>query len=509
MTRAGSTLPRAVVGSAVAVASVAAAAALTSALWPFVKPTATPLFFAAVVISSWFGGTGPGLLATVLSVLVTEMHFLPPWLGFDMASAVRITSFVIVALLVASLYDRARTAQRRAEGLASAREELLRQEQSARADAETASRAKDEFLATLSHELRTPLNAMLGWLWWIRQGKLEPDRHARAMDTIDRNCKALAQRIEDLLDVSRIITGKLRLAITPVALAPIVEAAVDVVRPAADAKAIDLVVSLGDVPAVAGDADRLQQIMWNLLSNAIKFTPDKGRVDVRLAEGEHGAVVTVADTGRGITADVLPHIFERFRQSDTTATTPGLGLGLSIVRHLVETHGGTIEAASAGAGQGATFVVTLPLGGGLAETPAKPAPAAGAASLLGLRVLIVDDDRDTRRLLAATLGDMGAVVSTVGSTREAMESFVRDTPDVIVSDIRLPGEDGYAFIRKVRALPPERGGRTPAVAVTAYPRAEDRVRALEAGFQMHVAKPVPPHELAAVVAAVAGRTGAR
>ncbi|MEX2148089.1 MAG: ATP-binding protein, partial [Candidatus Rokuibacteriota bacterium] len=250
---------------------------------------------------------------------------------------------------------------------------------------------------------------------------------------------------------------------------------------------------------------------WNLLSNAIKFTPDKGRVEVWLAEGPHSAVITVADTGRGIAAGVLPHIFERFRQSDATATTPGLGLGLSIVRHLVETHGGTIEATSAGAGQGATFVVTLPLGGGFAETPAEPAPppAAGAASLLGLRVLIVDDDRDTRRLLAAALGDLGAVVSTVGSTREAMESFVRDTPDVVVSDIRLPGEDGYAFIRKVRALSPERGGRTPAVAVTAYPRAEDRARALEAGFQMHVTKPVPPHELAAVVAAVAGRTGAR
>ncbi len=248
MTRAGSALPRAVVGSAVAVASVAVATAFTAALWPFVKPTATPLFFAAVVISSWFGGTGPGLLATVLSVLVTEMHFLPPLLGFDTASVVRVASFVIVALLVASLYDRARTAQRRAEDLASAREELLRQEQSARADAETASRAKDEFLATLSHELRTPLNAMLGWLWWIRQGRLEPDRHARAMDTIDRNCKALAQRIEDLLDVSRIITGKLRLAIAPVALAPIVEAAVDAVRPAADAKAIDLVAA-GRAPA--------------------------------------------------------------------------------------------------------------------------------------------------------------------------------------------------------------------------------------------------------------------
>ena len=429
MSRTPDALRRRLPGIAVASASVAAATVLTEALWPLVKPTATPLFFAAVVVSSWYGGVGPGLVATVLSVMVTEMYFLPPIFGFDAASAVRAASFVVVAVTVASLYDRARASQRRAEELAQAREELLRQEQGLRADAETASRAKDDFLATLSHELRTPLNAMVGWLWWIRQGRLDPDRHARAMETIDRNCTALAQRIEDLLDVSRIITGKLRIDIGPVALAPVLEAAVDTVRPAASAKGIDLVVALDEVPAVAGDADRLQQIMWNLLSNAIKFTPAHGRVTVRLAKAEGGAAITVSDTGTGIAAGVLPHIFERFRQSDETATTPGLGLGLSLVRHLVELHGGTVEATSDGAGLGSTFVVTLPVAAGIAgnaDAQAAVALRPGAPSLRGVRLLVVDDDRDALRPLAAALGHMGADVTAVGSTREEFAAFLRE-----------------------------------------------------------------------------------
>jgi signal transduction histidine kinase/ActR/RegA family two-component response regulator len=506
MSRSPGVLRRSLADIAVAGASVAAATALTAVLWPLVQPAATPLFFAAVVVSSWFGGMRPGLLATVLSVVVTEMYFLPPVFGFDAASAVRAASFVIVALLVASLYERARAAARRAEELAQAREELLCQEQEARAQAETASRAKDEFLATLSHELRTPLNAMVGWLWWIREGGLDAARQARALETIDRNCKALAQRIENLLDVSRIITGKLRLDMTPVALVPVVEAAVLAVRPAAAAKGIRLTVVLGEVPPVVGDPDRLQQAAWNLLSNAIKFTPDGGRVEVRLARIGRSVAVTVSDTGCGIAPDVLPHVFARFSQADGSVAR-GLGLGLSLVRHLVEMHGGTIEVTSAGAGLGSTFVMTLPAGAAQAAAPplVVPRPAAGVAALDGLRLLILDDDFDTRRVLTTALAHMGAAVTAVGSAREALDAVSRETPDVVVSDIRMPGEDGYAFIRKLRALDPERGGRTPAVALTAYPRVEDRARALEAGFQMHVPKPVQPNELAAVVAALAGR----
>jgi signal transduction histidine kinase/ActR/RegA family two-component response regulator len=509
MSRTPDALRRLLVGIAVALASVAGATVLTAALWPLVKPTATPLFFAAVVVSSWFGGMWPGLAATVLSVVVTEMYFLPPLFGFDAASAVRAASFVVVALLVASLYDRARAAQRRAEELAQAREELLRQEQGLRADAETTSRAKDEFLATLSHELRTPLNAMVGWLWWIREGGLDAARHARAIETIDRNCKALAQRIEDLLDVSRIITGKLRLDMTSTALAPAVEAAVEAVRPAAAAKRISLTVGLGEVPPVVGDPDRLQQVVWNLLSNAIKFTPDGGRVELRLARIGRSVAVTVSDTGCGIATEALPHVFSRFSRGDTTGTR-GLGLGLALVRHLVEMHGGSVEVTSAGAGLGSSFVITLPAGAeAVPPAPVVPRPLAARASALdGLRLLILDDDVDTRHVLETALGHMGAAVTAVGSAREALDAVGREPPDVVVSDIRMPGEDGYAFIRKLRALSPERGGRTPAVALTAYPRVEDRARALEAGFQMHVPKPVQPNELAAVVAALAGRTEA-
>jgi signal transduction histidine kinase/ActR/RegA family two-component response regulator len=506
MSRTPDALRRPLPGLAVAVASVGLATALTAALWPLVQPTATPLFFLAVVASSWFGGMRPGLLATALSVVVTEMYFVPPMFGVDAASAVRAASFVIVALLVASLYDRARASQRRAEDLARAREELLRQEQAARADAETTSRAKDEFLATLSHELRTPLNAMVGWLWWIREGGLDGARQARAIETIDRNCKALAQRIEDLLDVSRIITGKLRLDMAPVALASVVEAAVAAARPAAGAKSIRLTVTLAETPAVVGDPDRLQQAVWNLLSNAIKFTPDGGHVDVRLARIGRSVAVTVSDTGRGIAPDVMPFVFSRFSRSDSVGTH-GLGLGLALVRHLVEMHGGAVEATSAGDGRGSTFVITLPAAAGTAAPVPPPGRAGGstATALAGLRLLILDDDLDTRRVLTAALAHMGAAVTAVGSAREALDAVSRETPDVVVSDIRMPGEDGYAFIRKLRALSPERGGRTPAVALTAYPRVEDRARALEAGFQMHVPKPVQPNELAAVVASLAGR----
>ncbi|HEV8473043.1 MAG TPA: ATP-binding protein [Methylomirabilota bacterium] len=500
-------------GYAVAVVSVAAAAGLTGVLGPLLQPSFSPLFFAAVAVSSWYGGLGPGLVATALAAAITETIFFPPLYAVDTASVVRVGCFTVVALLVASLYARAHAAQRNAEGLARAREEALAQERAARAEAETASRAKDEFLATLSHELRTPLNAMVGWLWWLRRGDLDTARAAHALETVERNTKALAQLIEDLLDVSRIITGKLRLEMTSVDLADVIAAAIDSVGPAAVGRRIEIALSVepGLAP-IAGDPDRLQQVMWNLLSNAIKFTPEDGRVDVRLDRAGAAARIEVVDTGRGIDPKILPYVFDRFRQGPAAVHgTPGLGLGLSIVRHLVEVHGGSISAASAGEGQGSTFTITLPLVPAATPAPARALHAATgipAGVLEGLRVLVVDDDRDALTWLSKTLAECGAQVLLAVSVREALQSVERDRPDVLVSDIRLPDEDGYTLIRRVRALEPALGRTLPAVALTAYPRVEDRARALQAGYQMHVPKPVEPLELVAVIAGVAGRAAA-
>jgi signal transduction histidine kinase len=382
-------------------------------------------------------------------------------------------------------------------------------------EAEEANRMKDEFLATLSHELRTPLNAMLGWAQVLRMGKLDPAASARALETIERNARAQAQLIADLLDVSRIITGKLRLDFQPVELRRILDAALDSVRPAAEAKGIRLGVSLGPLASpVLGDADRLQQVVWNLLSNAIKFTPGDGAVEVRLRQNGGSAEVRVSDTGAGIRPDFLPYVFDRFRQAESTITRShgGLGLGLSIVRHLVELHGGTVEVQSPGEGQGATFSVLLPVRPALAEAPAlveaKEAEASpwGRTELLrGVSVLVVEDEEDTRELLITALEQCGAEVIAVSSAAEALERLDERPPDVLVSDLAMPGEDGYALIRKVRARPAERGGRVPAAALTAYARAEDRVRSLAAGFQMHVPKPIDPADLVSMVAALAGR----
>jgi len=492
-------------GYAVAVAAVGAASVLTAVLQPFLGGAFSALFFAAVVVASSQGGRGPGLVAVVLSALVTEAVFFPPLSRIDGGTVVRIVSMLVVALVTAALHARARDARKRAEDLAAAREELLKQEQAARADAETAGRAKDEFLATLSHELRTPLNALVGWLWWLRKGELDESRQARALETIDRNTQALAQLIEDLLDVSRIITGKLRLAAEAVQPAALVEAAVEAIRPAALAKSIELVVNLDPAAGpVLGDPDRLQQIMWNLLSNAIKFTPEKGRVVVGLER--HGAevVMQVADNGRGITPALLPYIFERFRQSEAAPRTPlGLGLGLSIVRHLVEVHGGRIRAASPGEGQGATFTVTLPVHEERVA-PAAPAPVA-EPHMEGLAILVVEDDPDARGWLVATLERWGARVATASSGREALDAVTRERLDVLVSDIRLPDTDGYELIRKIRDIEGALGRYTPAVALTAYPRVEDRARALQAGYQMHVPKPIAPQDLASVIATLTNR----
>ncbi|HEV7506586.1 MAG TPA: response regulator [Thermoanaerobaculia bacterium] len=396
------------------------------------------------------------------------------------------------------------------------RARLLVLEQAARKHAEEANRMKDEFLATLSHELRTPLNAILGWVQVLRTGKLDAAAGARALETIERNSRAQAQLIADLLDVSRIITGKLRLELKPVELARIIDAALDSARPAADAKAIDLVVSLDSLESpVLGDSDRLQQVIWNLLSNAIKFTPRGGRVEVRLTESGLNAVIEVRDSGIGIRPDFLPYVFDRFRQAESTLTRShgGLGLGLSIVRHLLELHGGTVEVESAGEHLGTTFRVSLPLRGattGEKTTEGGPNPPAEGVwnlpdLLAGVHVLVLEDEADTRDLLALALEQCGAEVSAFGSVPEALAAFDIAVPDVVLSDIGVPFEDGYSFIRKVRSRPPAEGGAVPAAALTAYARAEDRRQTLEAGFQTHLAKPVDPSELIAAVARLAGR----
>lgn len=386
-------------------------------------------------------------------------------------------------------------------------------------DAREANRIKDEFLATVSHELRTPLTSILGWAHLLRAGQLGEASAANALEVIERNARSQAQLIDDLLDVSRIITGKLRLDVQPVDPAWCIEAAVEAVRPAADAKGIRLqkVIETGVSP-VAGDPARLQQVVWNLLSNAIKFTPRGGRVWVRLERVNSHIEITVSDTGAGISREFLPFVFDRFRQADQTITRAhgGLGLGLAITRHLVELHGGAVHAESPGEGQGATFTVKLPPMT-VYQSERSPKHAHPKASdvhsladcperLDGLKLLVVDDEADTRELLGAVLEQCGAEVTAVGSAEEALEALEKLHPNVLMSDIGMLGEDGYALIRKVRALPAERGGGTPAVALTAYARTEDRVRALSSGYQVHIAKPVEPAELIAAVASLAGRT---
>ncbi|MFN2481132.1 MAG: ATP-binding protein, partial [Pyrinomonadaceae bacterium] len=376
-------------------------------------------------------------------------------------------------------------------------------------------RLKDEFLATLSHELRTPLTAILGWAGLLRSVKLDAETAAGALETIERNARSQKQLIDDLLDASRIITGKLRLEARPTRLAPVVEAAVESVRPAAISKGIDLGVEIeGGALVVAGDAERLQQIVWNLLSNAVKFTPQGGRVGVALAREGEDALVTVSDTGVGIAPDFLPHVFDRFRQADasTTRTFGGLGLGLSIVRHLVELHGGRVSAESEG---GATFRVRLPLippdaGREVTEDSAGASAAArgeGQQRLSGLRLLVVDDDPDTLLMLCKTLERYGAGVEACESVAAAL-SALDDSPafDVLVSDIGMPVEDGNTLMRRIVERARERGTTPlPALALTAYARVEDRDAALDAGFGAHIAKPVAPAELVEAVAKLASR----
>ncbi|HEY0101070.1 MAG TPA: response regulator [Pyrinomonadaceae bacterium] len=401
------------------------------------------------------------------------------------------------------------------------RARLLIREQAARAEAERANRTKDEFLATLSHELRTPLTAILGWTHLIRGGNLDMSMMARALETIERNARSQSQLIDDLLDVSRIITGKLALDFHPVELSAIIEATIDTVRPMAEAKSIHVKPQLKTSHCmVSGDPARLQQVVWNLFSNAVKFTPEGGHVEVGLKCDERHVELEVRDTGQGIAPEFLPYIFDRFRQADGTTTRKhgGLGLGLAIVRHLVELHGGAIRAVSDGDGQGATFTLSLPLASG-AQASGNGAPAPDAATeveahgslaksavLEGLRILVVDDEADTRELVQEVLGRQGAEVQTSGSVAEALRTLAQWQPDLLVSDIGMPFEDGYELIRRVRKLYGDGArGQIPAVALTAYAGVEDSKRALAAGFQMHLAKPVDPKALISTLARLAGR----
>ncbi len=386
------------------------------------------------------------------------------------------------------------------------------------AELETANRMKDEFLATVSHELRTPLNAILGWVRMLRTDSLRPEKKTHALETIERNASVQSQLIEDLLDVSRIVTGKLRLQVTTVDIASVVENATEAVRPAATAKGVSLTHSIEPgAGTILGDPDRLQQVVWNLLSNGVKFTPRGGTVSVKVARRECLVDIVVSDTGQGIKPEFLPHVFERFRQADATTTREfgGLGLGLAIVRSLVELHGGSVKVVSRGRGKGSTFTVSLPVSPARSthfeSTPplrVTPSPPLGPhPELAGVKVLVVDDEPDARELLAELLSACQVETETAGTVEEAMRIIQEKQPDIVVSDIGMPGEDGYDLIRKLRGLPASRGGKTPAVALTAYARIEDRTKALIAGFNMHVPKPVEPTELLSVLTSLMAMFG--
>jgi PAS domain S-box-containing protein len=394
------------------------------------------------------------------------------------------------------------------------REELLESERAARQEAERVGRVKDEFLATLSHELRSPLSAILGWAQLLRAREVAPEDLGVGLETIERNARAQSRLIEELLDMSRIVSGMLRLDVQTVDLPAVISDAVESVRPASEAKEIRIhVVQNPNAAPITGDPTRVQQIIWNLLTNAIKFTPRGGHIQVVVRRTDSYVEITIHDTGQGISPAVLPRLFTRFSQGDSSTTRRhgGLGLGLALVRHLTELHGGTVRASSPGQGQGATFVVELPIT--VAKQDARERPTARGASsapptapwqldLSGIKVLVVDDDPDALALMKRVLESNKAVVVTADTAEAALELLQADKPSILLSDIGMPGQDGYQLIRKVRQLPASQGGDTPAVALTAFAQTEDRRRALLAGFQMHLPKPVEAPELVAVVSSM-------
>jgi PAS domain S-box-containing protein len=378
------------------------------------------------------------------------------------------------------------------------RERLLEREQATREQAEAANRIKDEFLAVLSHELRTPLNPILGWARLLKTGRVDGQKMAIAIETIERNAQLQTQLIEDLLDISRILQGKLVLNIAPVNLATIIESAKETVRLTAESKSIVIRTELTTTSQpMMGDPNRLQQVIWNLLSNAVKFTPTAGQIQIKLEYEDSYAQITVRDTGKGISPDFLPFVFDTFRQADGTTTRKfgGLGLGLAIVRQIVELHGGTVSADSSGEGNGATFVVRLPMSKTVLSIAQTIAPQPQNQDLQGINILIVDDEVDTRELLTFILEQYGATITSVGSAETALASLIQNPPSIVLSDIGMPDMDGYMFMRQVRTLPPEQGGQIPAIALTAYAGEYDQQQAFAAGFQQHISKPVEPEEL--------------
>jgi CheY-like chemotaxis protein/two-component sensor histidine kinase len=392
--------------------------------------------------------------------------------------------------------------------------ELLISEQRARAEAETANRLKDEFLAIVSHEVRTPLNAITGWVQMLRSGKLSPEQVNKALETIDRNAASQAQIIAELLDTSRIVSGNLRLDAKAIAMRAVIEAAIEFLRPAAEAKSITIKAKFDKhIQRVWGDSGRLQQVLWNILSNAIKFTPDGGRIEVSCTGIDESVIITVKDNGIGIEPDFLPFVFDRFRQADAALSRAfgGLGLGLSIVRNIVELHRGSIRAESAGKGRGATFTLTLPAARAMPEPPdirgvkerQLRSRAAKGARLDGVRVIVVDDDADTRYLLQVALGNAGAEVTACSSSAEALSVLKIRGADCLVSDIGMPGEDGYDLLKKVRALKKSEGGTIPAIALTGFAAIGDHVRSNAAGYQLHLSKPVVLSELTLHIARLA------
>jgi len=425
-----------------------------------------------------------------------------------------------VAARAAVQTEMARHSAAQANSLAAKLDATRAELQRALSAAETASRARDDFLATVSHELRTPLTSIIGWIQLLHVEQ-DPASLAEGLETIDRNARAQSRLIEDILDFSRINAGKLRLNVQSLDFAEVIDAAIDVVRPAANAKQIRIERMLDSAAGhVSGDHDRLQQVVWNLLSNAVKFTPRGGKVQVRLERVNSHCELAVSDTGEGIAPSFLPFVFDRFSQADSSSTRAhtGLGLGLGIVRHLVELHGGTVQVFSPGIGCGATFVVRLPL---LVahnrpddrdvqhiEQPAAPATTHDFADLTGISVLVVEDNDDSRKLLQTILARAGARVQAAGDVASGMSIVAATWPDVIISDIEMPGEDGYSFIRRVRLQEPP-SVHVPAIALTAHTRGVDRLRALAAGFQTHMSKPVEPAELVAAVKSLVPRPARR
>jgi signal transduction histidine kinase/CheY-like chemotaxis protein len=390
------------------------------------------------------------------------------------------------------------------------REEDLERERTARSESEDASRLKDEFIALVSHELRSPLNAILGWTRILRQGRPDDELYQRATEIIERSARMQSQLIEDLMDTARIVRGKLKLDVRPVNLAPLIEKAMDVVRPAADAKGIALDAALDrEADQITGDPDRLQQVVWNLLSNAVKFTNEGGRVEIILGRVDPYIQISVRDTGCGISPEFMPYLFERYRQADASGARRkgGLGLGLTLVRQLIEMHGGAVTAESEGEGKGATFTIKLPVRAiYTAETERPPLAGAQTKSLEGVWAAVVDDEASARELIASVLESYGARVTAFASAGEAIELLTSGRrPDVLVCDLAMPGEDGFSLIHKLREWERANDGVLPAIALTAFGRVEDRTRALYAGFQMHIAKPVEPVELAIVVRSLIDR----